>query len=1228
MLITIRHHISLRHRHAQALMRAVRAWGVVLSSVVILPLFALFILVATPFLQDIFRGSSSHLLHAQVNTYPFTRLSVKQGLSHEWVYAFTQDTHGFLWIGTEDGLDRFDGTHITNMNRAVNGVELSVPIISSLIIARSGALWIATASGVYRRHAITGHHTSFMLSDGIISDNELTRSARINALVEDKSGTIWCGSTRGLFRLQSGDSVFRKVMSLRTPQGDERIRSMAIDSIGNLWLGYISGDIGVLNISTMNFTPIAYPLTEKKPRSRIQHIMQDNQGNMWISTWRDGVHVYHLKEKRFTLRLSSDTKPALFSHVNAVAQDKHGAYWIGTDAGLFVYNRNTNTAEKCLNIPDNSHTLPARSIASVYCGKNGEMFIGTEGGGIAIYDEASKIFSTYIATQSSKQVQARQGAIVQELQNPVVHSINEEQTPAGEALVYIGTVNGLHELHRASGMMKHYLPEPQNFFSPKNSIRNILRVGTTLWLGTGSGFVLFDSKTKKFSFPLFRSSGKSSLPASVNLSEMILATKIDSSGNIWAGSTYGVYCINPKTLEILRHFSGIQQDKTRDILARDCYTIEIDCRGYVWIGTSQGISIYSPTTHTFRHITPQSLLESSNQSSTKSITSLMTSEVWDIKEDLAGNFWIGTHGSGLLVLDAEYKFLHHFTTKNGLPNNMVYNVRQDRERTIWVSTNKGVSMIRAVGEENKFQVVRNFSEVDGLFGDECNNGALHVGAASGLMYAGGMKGLSEWNPSKMVSTAKSSASMKFTHVALFQKGVANADSAIEIKREYVLPHTSSYLSVEFVAITYSQGTTTEYAHRMDGLDNDWIYDGTQRAVNYTHLPPGDYTLRVAYKLRGGEWVYNANTMSITILPPWWQTSWFRALMLITFFSAVYGFYRVRVRALQKQNIYLDEQVKIRTEQLVSANAKLEEINDELQDANIEISRTNEMLTEQAREIEIQNVTLGELNEKMHASNTELLHANTTIREFMSIASHDLRNPLTGIILTTQILERKLAKQFKAEESPIRELVGSKVAHIVSSCEKMLEIIENYLSIHLNELTAHIDSHNSELETLALKNVEKANTDIRHIVQSSITLMEAMAEQKMIRFEIMIADDIPTVESSSTLCSQIVDNLISNALKYSYPESVVRVSLALEEQHCILTVQDEGQGFHQEELAKVFTQYAEISSVPTGGEKKHGIGLSIVKKIVEMLGGTISVASAGKNTGATFTVRLPHQNSSV
>ena len=821
-------------------------------------------------------------LHSQPLS--FRHLTVDNGLSQNSVYAILEDHQGFMWFGTADGLNRYDGYQFkTYKSYARDSSTLSNNTIRALCEDRSGTIWVGTDKGLNRYDRLTDtfvRYTSdnrvpFPVGSGYLEtlfgdshDNlwigtgmsivcyDSSRShckkftaasgvkeyLRLTSLAEEQDGTVWIGTTAGLTRYNPQQGTLDRI---RLPHGsssngeDPAIYIISYDSQdSSLWL--CAQRLGIIHYHPRSGSLQLLAFNKKTERSLLENpiasVGEDAGEGILIGSVDEGLFAFDKKTHLFTQYKNDQQDPSSlsFNIVRAMARDRSGALWIGTDgAGVNIANPRTNRFVHVQHDPRNPNSLPGNFLKAIYEDGQGSLWVGTIGHGLAEYDSKTKKWTKYLHNRKNRS----------SLASNVVFAIQ-------------GDRNG------------------------------------NLWVGTDSCLMKLDKKRKAFKRIMF-----ADLPSSPE--NHINKIYEDREGMLWIGTLGHLRIIDPRT-GTERHL-GIAAPGIAHV--GSVMSICEDNGTGVWIATlGDGVYHYDRTLRTLtRHKT-----EINNANS------LTNNFVRAAHCDKSGIVWFATE-EGLARFDPAAGRFTAYTERDGLPSDFLYGILEDQSGNLWISTNNGVSKFT---EKNPHgSQFRNYRVSDGLQAKEFNTGAYWRNAR-GEMFFGGVNGYNKFQPDS-IGINQHPPRVVITDLYSSDRQIAN-EGSIDKKKDFRLSYRDNEIMIGFVALEYVQPIENRYAYMLEGEDPDWIQSGTQRFARYTNLRPGEYLFRVKACNNDGTWNEQGAFVRLTIVPPFWMTPWFLVLAFIAGISGIAGSVRYlelrkikrRMEALEAQHALDRERARI------------------------------------------------------------------------------------------------------------------------------------------------------------------------------------------------------------------------------------------------------------------------------------------------------------------------------
>ncbi len=799
----------------------------------------------------------SPLLHARQEQVHFRRLS--EGLSQATVNTIVQDRRGFMWFGTQDGLNRFDGYSFTIFRHNPSDTN-SIPdnYIWTMAEDGNGRLWIGTLNnGLCRYDPERGEFRNFRHVPG---DSNSLSNNNVTALCRGADGQILVGTWGG--GLQKYDPGHNRFMQLQP--ANRRVRCLYRGRGGVLWVGTWEG----LDLIDSGGAAIAHFVHDAHdPASlsgdRIISLCEDEAGVMWVGTFDSGLNRFDRERRKF-VRLAHGAGGARTPGSDAIrcmTEDGRGRLWIGTlDAGVDRLDPARGVFSHFTSDAFNRDGLSSNRVFSMCRDRTGAIWIGTGDAGINRYDPLAHEFARF----------ARDPSEPASLSSNVVRAILE----SARGDLWVGTFGGglNRRLPGQEGFI-HYAHDRLNSSGPESQAVLSLFEDSRhdIWIGTGdAGLDRFDGKSGKFVH--YRHDAHNPLSLSDGA---VMAFMEDREGNLWIGTSGGGADHFERRSGT---FSRFRPGAGNTAPANDIWAIHEDRSGNIWMGTwGEGLYMYngrqdSLTRYMHDPVNPGSL---SNNT------------VWSMYEDTEGILWFGTWGGGLDRFDMSTGTFKAYTEADGLPNNVVYGILPDGRGNLWLSTNKGISKFSPAAG-----TFRNYDALDGLQADEFNQGAYCRGA-DGTLYFGGVNGINAFQPDSLRDNPEPPP-VVITGFQVFNRAVpANAAGGGTI----TLSYRDNFFSFEFAALNYTAPEKNRYAYKLEGFDREWIASGTRRYVSYTHLSGGDYVFRVIGSNNDGIWNEAGIALPLHIDPPFYMTWWFLLAIAALIGVGTYLSYRLRLTKL-------------------------------------------------------------------------------------------------------------------------------------------------------------------------------------------------------------------------------------------------------------------------------------------------------------------------------------------
>jgi len=948
--------------------------------------------------------------NAQEQDLRFEHLDLKAGLSQNNVYGVLQDSRGFIWIATIDGLNKYDGYHITvYRNELKNENSLSHNFISGMLEDPQGRIWIATRGGLNRYDREKDQFTRYKHDK--YNTNSLS-SDLLTSLSLDNTGHLWIGTEGGgveCFDTSNGRWTHYVHDPVRPGSlSGDYVTRVFVDSRQQVWAGTYGNGLNLLNRGTGKFTQFRREEGDSTSlrNNEVFTLFEDSRHLLWVGTSGGGLQQYDPGKGSFH-RIPNDATakkgiPA-DAVVYALAEDSKHNLWIGTDnSSLSIYNPSTGIFYNYKHDVIDNTSLSNNSIHSLYKDLAGNMWVGTFSGGVNFYKGDIK-FRHYKHTSSPKSLIEDDVACIAE---------------DSRGNVWIGTDGGLDLFDTEKKTFTHYRHKPGDRNSIcSNFLLSVCEDGKgNIWVGTwGEGITVFDPIRNTYRH--FRHDPARPGSLSNNNAWTIFR---DSDNQMWIGTHEGGLNLYHPEDDSFSHYAYTENNSS-DIFHKKIHSIFEDREKNLWLGTDGGgLDIFHKKTGTFTHFVHDDKKNS-----------LSDDRVRNIFEDEKGNFWIGTM-VGLNYFDVKKKTFDIYTMEDGLPDNAIYGILQDGKGNLWLSTNRGISCFNP-----RTKNFKNFGLADGIQAYEFKQNP-YCKTSSGAMYFGGISGFNEFYPDSIRENTKEPP-LLITGFQIFNKEVAVAKNgkdpsplkkAITETEEISLPYSHSVVSFDFASLNYTNPEKKKYAYMLEGFETNWNMVGAKHTATYTNLDPGVYVFKVKGTNYEGDWSSRMGKIRLTIVPPYWLTWWFRLGMIVVFIGSSIGFYQLRVYKIQMQKRRLEDQKR-----------RLEELTKQLEYSNSEQRKA------------LQNEEEARL---------EAEHASQVKSEFMANMSHELRTPMNGIIgFTNLVLSTEL-------ESRQREYLQN----VNKSAFNLMDIINDILDFSKMEAGKFfIENSNFNLNKLVEETVE-------------------------------------------------------------------------------------------------------------------------------------------------------------
>lgn len=1067
----------------------------------------------------------------------FKSLTVQEGLSDEDINCIIQDKKGFLWIGTESGLNRYDGYEFKIFKYNQNDKN-SLPnnSIWSLYEDKKSNIWIGTKSGdLVRFSPFDEKFYTIEFANSKITDNSIT------SIIEDTKGDIWFGTySNGLYRYKISDGQIKNwnyERDLPNTLSNNYVTSLLVDKYGGIWATTYNG----LNYINPNEDENKIVVYRNKPGNN-NSINNDLIWNISESKYDDdllficnagGLNTYNQKSKKFGQINFVIEYPSQFSSgVASVVENKsenENILWIATYGGLFKLDLNSGKSKQFIADKENSLGLITNQIDRIMMDKSGVLWLITDKGLNYLPSSIKKINYRFLDYLSQP--------IVQELFKTDIKAI----LALDSRTIVLGSPDGAFSLTMSNGniiLKKIEEISNLNIWSLEKGSDN------SIWIGTyGNGLFNYNLKTKKIKkYPIESPTFKTSA------FEYIRTLKLGDNDTLWVGFWGGgLGALNTVTgkykIWIPNHVNP------NSISYNDISKIHLDKSGRVWIATNGGgLNLFIPKDGgkflhwTYSANSKNSILNNALQCITEQQTNNRDETILYVGSDIGLNKMI-IKNRGKDIYDFEVSFIN-LSEQLNIPDVSVRSIVLYSD-DIWITTNKGIYQYKS-GSKKLF----NYGISDGC-GSLIFNSNAAVKLADNSIVFGSAKGPALLNPN-MINHSYFEPNIVFTDFLIFNESVSLKDntildSSIPYSKEIILANYENAITFKFSSLDFNSKENVKYAYKLEGFDKDWNYTNTSNIAVYTNLDPGRYVFKVKGTNSDGRWGKNVTERKIIINNPWWRTGWAYSIFIVLIIGILYLIRKFEINRTRLRN--------------------------ELKNLEFEAKKQKEMETLKSR--------------------------------FFANISHEFRTPL---MLIKGPLEQLLLKKGNIDEH-------TRLAY--SNTEKLKSLIDQLLD--LSKLESNLVPLETHLE------------DISILVKGLVNSFKSITDQK----EISLTIDCPDEEFMALVdldkFEKILNNLLSNAYKFTSPKGSITVSLKKRLLDEIifydLIIKDNGIGIDKDKLHKIFDRFYQVDDSSSRSYGGSGIGLSLVKELVDLLQWEISVKSS-IGVGTEFSISIPGNRTDI
>jgi signal transduction histidine kinase/ligand-binding sensor domain-containing protein/CheY-like chemotaxis protein len=1079
----------------------------------------------------------------------FDFFTTGNGISQNNVTCITEDSRGFLWFGTRNGLNRFNGyqfeiyQHSNKRTRHINGNH-----IRCIFEDHAGDLWVGSIEGgLNKLNRQLNTFESFTTSGAGVNISLFD----VNTIAEDKNGNLWIGTGQhGIYIIDVKREHIKKKKFDSPVPGHKPVRSIFCDSENNIWIGF--AEEGGLYKYTPDHTLNSFVKTNEELNANginsIRVITEDSEKNVWVGTYfgifryNDNGSVIHYCNKGGKQLITNNV-------ITSIAEDLHGEIWIGTEnGGVNILNKKTNTFRHILAKENDPKSLNNNSIYAVYCSNSGDIWIGTYLGGINLYTFEKSLFSNYRHIYNEPNNLGH---------NDVLCFLKDSKNR-----LWVGTDGGGISIYDSS--MKHvsvYNTKKHGDLSLASD--NVMSIHEDkegiYWIATWRGGLhLYNPRKKRTKVLIPDNSREGHISG-----EFIWSLYEDNDGNMWVGTFYSG--LNRYDREHHKFITYEYGHGKKNLSSNNITSILEDYTGDLWIATEKGLNRYDRRTGEFiKYFADDS-----------DSYSLGNNNVISAATDTAGKLWLAT-ADGLCRYNYQKNNFVVYTKENGLPDNVILSIEFDNKNRIWLTTPKGLCLYNPLKQSSY------------IFPDEYKSTA-HYKDNSGLLYFGGAEGFKVFDPDE-IKFNNSPPDIVFTNFFISNKEVDFTDKNQPIHAhiseldKIFLPPDVNLFGIEFTSLSLVNSDYNRYEYKLEGFDKDWVYAGNNRIASYSNLHPGEYTFRVRVANGNGVWNYDGKSIDIIIIPPFWKKSWFYLVVILSIIAVIYAVIFLREKKLQHDKKILEDRIARRTKKIEQQNAELTNINEVLRVNQEELANHRNQLEflVEARTKELERA-------KLRAEESDRLKS-----AFLSNMSHEIRTPMNAIIGFSSLLnDPDLSDEEKMEF----------IRQINTNSESLLVLIDDILDL------SKIEANQIQIrkEIIPLNNFMK-----ELFAQWKMTCSKPKVALNLVN---KLSEDNILFLSDKIRIRQILNNLLNNAIKFT-EEGYINFIIDRYEDKLVFTVEDTGVGIPKDKLGYIFDRFTKINEDRGMSYRGAGLGLAISKRLAEILDGDITVHS-NVGTGTVF-----------
>jgi len=990
---------------------------------------------------------NSFVLGKNPNVY-FEHISTSRGLSMNNVNAIARDKTGFMWVGTEDGLNRYNGYEFVIYRQTEEDPHsLSNSFIRALLYDSENRLWIATRNGLCRYVPDKDHFIRYPSGN---NDSLKSINDDIQCLLEDAEGNIWISGESGIDCLNPATGIFKHYQAdPKNPNSlsNKKVYQIAESHKGLIWIATENG-LNLLDPHTGHFRYFfTNPNRSNTVSSNyIRSLLVDDQDNLWIGTYETGLNYYDTYKKQFIhFPCGLDKKNAL-SHfqVNDLAFHWDGNIWVATTEGLNLIeiNRSRIQDSKIYQYLQNAHrsgALSASHIQKIWVDSS-RIWLATRFGGINIYDKYGSKFRKYTAVSLDG--------------NGLSHANVTSFTEDNRGRIFIGTDGGgVNIWDSQTGKFNYLMHDSNNPNSLSNNkvLSVLFEPPYTLWIGMWSGGVdrynLQSGRIKHYK-------NQPDNPGSISSDNIFYLFK-DHQNQLWVGTWTGGLNRYHRENDRFIHYPCNVTDSS-GTSGETIISIYEDSNNRLWLATEgQGLNMYDPGKNRFIHY----------QNNDTDSSTISGNYVISILQDSQDRYWVTTT-NGLNRFDPETGIFTAFHKKDGLPAETLYGLLEDNSGHLWVSSIQGLSQISILETGDKTGIeCTNYTLQDGLQGDQYGQWAFFKNR-EGVMFFGGLNGFNWFQPQDIrnnpvppkILINKFQLSLK---PVSFQDPGSPLNKPVYLTDKIVLGYQESMLTFEFVGISFTQPEKNQYAYRLDNFDkeNEWHYSGKERKATYTNLDPKEYVFQVKTSNNAGIWNDQPASINIIITPPFWETLLFKIAAVIASMLLITAAYQWRTHAIRRKNEQLEAEIAARTDEVIKRKDEIEQAYNRMNTAVTKINESIDKMTTLADTVANTSTDFNKTSQQLATSSSQhassISEMSSSLQELFTSASANASNAQEAKLITDQA-EDLMSKSHKDMDT--MSTIIKRIHHATNETEAIIRTMEEIATmIQMLSVNASIEA---------------------------------------------------------------------------------------------------------------------------------------------------------------------------